>query len=101
MLKVKEINDMIKILEGCILDKEEVPPVEIIGMGLHTEDEYERRGARKALIWAMKTVHKKKEEKPNKKLGEFGINNPITVGADFAKGKDRTIIKTKTGWKNI
>jgi hypothetical protein len=78
MRKAKEIRDIIKGLESRILGGESLNMV--VGDELGTSfvvESGEFVVVRKALLWALSNPKKIKYVEPSKKLGEFGINNPV------------------------
>ena len=74
----KQINEALKFIEEEILEGRATKTTELAQLGLYLESENHCRGARKALMWVMEGVKKrKKKDDNNKKLQKFGIENPI------------------------
>lgn len=79
MRKAKQIRRCIKQIESGVLDEREV--VDLLDMSTETVlvlKDWELLPARKVLNWVLESPPKKvKTDKNNKKLQEFGLDNPV------------------------
>ena len=77
-----EIKEMLKglidnllsdqYIESCVMTKEQENDAPIL------QNEREKRGAMKALQWAIEEqIVELPDKQPSKKLGDYGIDNPI------------------------
>ena len=78
MRKLKDIKDVIKLLEESILDRDDRTLSKISDYELFPFGEDEVRGAREALLWVVHIKKKKKKgDESNKKLTEYQIKSPL------------------------